>query len=98
MSLVDEAIEKLKQQGLLKTELRLGVVSSVTAYLLRVNLGYAGNPSAAYFSGGRYGKGEVGEFVLVESQQGLLFGRIVEVRLPETIVALLVKTIQEQIT
>ncbi|MDD2801770.1 MAG: ATP-binding protein [Methylococcales bacterium] len=69
---------------MLKTELRLGVVSSVTAHLLRVNLGYAGNPSAAYFSGGRYGKGEVGEFVLIENQQGLLLGRVVEVRLPES--------------
>lgn len=84
MNPINEAIEKLEIHGLLKPELRLGVVSSVTAYLLRVNLGYAGNPSAAYFSGGRYGKGEVGEFVLVESQQGLLFGRVVEVRLPES--------------
>ena len=46
--------------------------------------GSAGTPSATYFSGGRYGKGEVGEFVLVESQQGLLLGRVVEVRLPES--------------
>jgi len=84
MNAISEAIKKLETQGLLKTELRLGVVSSVTAHLLRVNLGYAGNPSAAYFSGGRYGKGEVGEFVLIESQQGLLLGRVVEVRLPES--------------
>ncbi|MDD5114289.1 MAG: DUF87 domain-containing protein, partial [Methylobacter sp.] len=84
MSFISATIEKLETQGLLKTELRLGVVSSVTAHLLRVNLGYAGNPSAAYFSGGRYGKGEVGEFVLIESQQGLLLGRVVEVRLPES--------------
>jgi len=84
MNAISEAIKKLETQGLLKTELRLGVVSSVTAHLLRVNLGYAGNPSAAYFSGGRYGKGEVGEFVLIENQQGLLLGRVVEVRLPES--------------
>lgn len=81
---ITKAIQKLEKDGLLRTELQLGVVSSVSAHLLRVNLGCAGNPSAAYFSGGRYGKGEVGEFILVESQQGLLFGRIVEVRLPET--------------
>lgn len=84
MNSISGTIKKLETQGLLKTELRLGVVSSVTAHLLRVNLGYAGNPSAAYFSGGRYGKGEVGEFVLIESQQGLLLGRVVEVRLPES--------------
>lgn len=81
---VEQSIKKLEKQGLLKTELQLGIVSSVSAHTLRVNLGYAGNPSAAYFSGGRYGKGEVGEFVLIESQQGLLFGRVVEVRLPES--------------
>jgi len=33
--------------------------------------------------GGRYGKGEVGEFVLIEGQVSHLLGRIVELRLPE---------------
>ena len=79
----DKVFEELEAQGLLKTDLQLGVVTSVSAHSVRANLGCAGNPSGAYFSGGRYGKGEVGEFVLIEGQQALLFGRIVEVRLPE---------------
>lgn len=83
MKSASEEIEKLDKLGLLRAELRLGVVSSVSAHLVRVNLGNAGSPSGTYFNGGRYGKGEVGEFVLIESQQNLLFGRIIEVRLPE---------------
>jgi len=50
MNSINEAIRKLESHGLLKTELRLGVVSSVTAYLLRVNLGYAGGICAVTLS------------------------------------------------
>jgi hypothetical protein len=48
-----------------------------------VNLSEAGRPSGSHYSGSRYGRGEVGEFVLVEGQQCLLLGRISEVRLRE---------------
>ena len=48
-----------------------------------VNLSEAGRPSGSHFSGGRYGRGEVGEFVLIEGQQGLLLGRIAEVKVRE---------------
>jgi len=48
-----------------------------------VNLSEAGSPSGSHFSGGRYGRGEVGEFVLIEGQQSLLLGRIDEIRLRE---------------
>ncbi|MBF0291174.1 MAG: ATP-binding protein [Nitrospinae bacterium] len=75
--------EDFSSKGILRPELRLGVVSSITASLVRVNLKDAGASSGEHFSGGRYGKGEVGEFVLIEGQQNLLMGRIVEVRLPE---------------
>jgi hypothetical protein len=34
--------------------------------------------------GGRYGKGEVGEFVLIEGQTNLLLGRVVEIHMPES--------------
>jgi hypothetical protein len=51
--------------------------------MVGVNLSEAGNPSGSHFSGGRYGRGEVGEFVLIEGQQSLLLGRIAEIRLRE---------------
>ncbi len=70
-------------RGLLRPELFLGVVSSITARTVGVNLSEAGSPSGSHFSGGRYGRGEVGEFVLIEGQQSLLLGRIDEIRLRE---------------
>ena len=69
--------------GLLRHELRVGVVASVSAKTAAVNLRDAGKPSGSYFEHGRYGRGEVGEFVLVEGQQNIILGRIVEIRLPE---------------
>lgn len=74
---IDETFPK----GLLRPELFLGVASSVTARTVGVNLSEAGQPSGSHFAGGRYGRGEVGEFVLIEGQQSLLLGRIAEIRL-----------------
>lgn len=76
-------VEKEFPKGLLRPELFMGIISSINAQTVRVNLSEAGNPSGSHFSGGRYGKGEVGEFVLIEGQLALLLGRVVEVRLPE---------------
>lgn len=69
--------------GLLRPELFLGIAAAVTARTVGVNLSEAGRPSASHFSGGRYGRGEVGEFVLIEGQQSILLGRIAEIRLRE---------------
>jgi len=77
------SIDSLFPRGLLRPELFLGVASSITARAVGVNLTEAGRPSGSHFSGGRYGRGEVGEFVLIEAQQNLLLGRITEVRLPD---------------
>lgn len=76
---IDEAFPR----GLLRPELFLGVASSVTARTIGVNLSEAGRPSGSHFAGGRYGRGEVGEFVLIEGQQSLLLGRIAEICLRE---------------
>lgn len=70
-------------RGLLRPELFIGVASSVTARTVGVNLSEAGRPSGSHFAGGRYGRGEVGEFILIEGQQSILLGRITEVSLRE---------------
>ena len=69
--------------GLLRPELFLGVAASISARSIGVNLSEAGHPSGSHYSGNRYGRGEVGEFVLVEGQQCLLLGRITEIHLRE---------------
>ncbi|NQV23128.1 MAG: ATP-binding protein [Rhodopirellula sp.] len=77
-------VEEAYPRGLLRPELFVGVLSSVSAQAVRFNLNDAGSPSASHFLGGRYGKGEVGEFVLIEGQINLLLGRVVEIHLPES--------------
>lgn len=79
----DLDLEREFPRGLLRPELFLGVASSISARSVGVNLSEAGHPSGSHYSGGRYGRGEVGEFVLIEGQQSLLLGRISEVRLRE---------------
>jgi hypothetical protein len=74
-------VDEVFPRGLLRQELFLGVTSSVAARTVGVNLSQAGQPSGSHYAGGRYGRGEVGEFVLVEGQQSLLLGRIAEIRL-----------------
>jgi len=76
-------IDQLFPKGLLRPELFMGVASAITARSIGVNLSEAGQASGAHFSGGRYGRGEVGEFVLIEGQQTLLLGRMTEVRLAD---------------
>lgn len=67
-------------RGLLRQELFLGVVSAVSATQARLNLSVAEHPSGSHFESGRYGRGEVGELVLIEGQVDLVLGRVVDVR------------------
>jgi len=80
---LNENLKRLTRNGILRPELRVGVVCFVKSNIAHVNLRDAGNPSGTYFEGKRYGIGEVGEFVLIEGQRSILIGRIIEVRLPE---------------
>jgi uncharacterized protein len=77
-------IEQEFPKGIIYSELFMGIISSVTSYTAKINFYDASSPSASHFSGGRYGKGEVGEFVLIEGQLNILLGRIIEVKLPES--------------
>ena len=64
--------EKEFPKGLLLPDLCLGVVSSISPYTVGANLHEASKPSGFHYAGGRYGRGEVGEFVLIEGQQNIL--------------------------
>ncbi|VVE30100.1 ATP-binding protein [Pandoraea fibrosis] len=75
--------DDLGKYGALRAELRVGVVSSVQANSVKVNLAHAGDVGGQYIRSQRYGRGEVGELVLIEAQQGLLLGRLTEVALPD---------------
>lgn len=69
--------------GILRSDLKVGVVSTVTAQMAKVNLSHAGEVSGSYLEGTRYGRGEVGELVLIEGQQTVVLGRLTEVGLPD---------------
>jgi hypothetical protein len=70
-------------KGLLRRELFVGTVSSVSATQARLNLGAAEQPSGSHFESGRYGRGEVGELVLVEGQIDLVLARMIDIRVGE---------------
>lgn len=66
-------------RGVIKPELLFGKVNAVNANA--VNFEYINlQHQATYFHGKRYGKGEVGEFILIESQVNLVLGRIIEIK------------------
>lgn len=69
----------IEQLGIVRSELIFGKVNSISANSVHfefINLQH----QPTYFEGRRYGKGEVGEFVIIESQINLILGRIVEVK------------------
>ena len=80
----------LNENGVIKSELLFGKVNAVTAN--SVNFEYINlQHQATYYHGKRYGKGEVGEFILIESQVNLILGRIVEIKKDDLDKALLHK-------
>lgn len=69
--------------GVLDSTLKIGIIAGVSAQGITVNLSHAGLKSASYHKGGRYGRGEVGEIILIEGQTSLTIGKILDIKLPE---------------
>lgn len=61
----------------------IGTISQIGPASARANLPRAGKPTGKLHHGHRIGGGEVGEFVVVECDEVAIFGRVIEVRLPE---------------
>lgn len=65
--------------GILQPELMFGKVNSINASSIHFEY-INDHHQPTYFGGNRYGKGEVGEFVIIESQVNLVLGRIIEIK------------------
>lgn len=61
----------------------MGTLSQVEPSAARINLPLAGEPVGHLHHGHRVPAGEVGEFVVIECDDVAIFGRVLEVRLPE---------------
>jgi energy-coupling factor transporter ATP-binding protein EcfA2 len=61
----------------------IGTISEVGPSSAKANLPSAASPEGQWLHGHRLGAGEVGEFVIVECRDVGIFGRIINVRLPE---------------
>jgi uncharacterized protein len=61
----------------------IGTVCQVDPNTVRVNLPHAASPVSDHHAGYSMPAGQVGEFVLIESEEHAIVGRITEVKLPE---------------
>lgn len=61
----------------------VGTVSRVRPGQIEVNLPHASTPMGSHVAGFAFAGGQVGEFVVVEGEEHVVLGRILEVRLPE---------------
>lgn len=64
-------------------ELCIGTVSEVGPTTARANFPFAANADPLWHHGHRHGRGEVGDFVILEVEDNAIFGRVIGVRLPE---------------
>jgi len=69
----------LEAQGIVRSQLLFGKVKAISANSVQFEF-INTDHQATYFEGRRYGKGEVGEFIIIESQVNLILGRIVEIK------------------
>jgi DNA helicase HerA-like ATPase len=61
----------------------LGSVSRVSPLGVRVNLPFATESAPSHYAGHRVTRGQVGEFVVIESYAAAIIGRITEIQLPD---------------
>jgi len=61
----------------------IGTVCQVDPNTVRVNLPHAASPVSGHHAGYGMPAGQVGEFVLIESEEHAIVGRITEVKLLE---------------
>lgn len=73
--------DEIFPKGIFRPELLMGTVNIVSSSNVSVLLISASQPSASFYKGGRYGRGEVGEFVIIEGQINIVLGRLNEVKL-----------------
>jgi len=66
-----------------ETNRYLGSVTQIEPATVRLNLPHGYAAASASYSGHRIGRGEVGEFVLIEGETHAILGRLTQVRLPE---------------
>lgn len=61
----------------------VGSVCSVRPATVEINLPLASRAGGSHFAGYALQRGQVGEFVVIESEQTAILGRLIETRLPE---------------
>lgn len=66
-----------------ETNRYLGSVTQIEPASVRLNLPHGYAAASTSYSGHRIGRGEVGEFVLIEGETHAVLGRLTQVRLPE---------------
>ncbi len=66
-----------------ETKRYLGSVTQIEPASVRLNLPHGYAAASSSYSGHRIGRGEVGEFVLIEGETHAILGRLTQVRLPE---------------
>ncbi len=65
------------------SNLEIGSIYRIKAAMVDVNLPVAGQMNKKFYCGHSIGNGEINEFVFIECGVNAVFGRIVELRLPE---------------
>ncbi len=65
------------------SNLEIGSIYHIKAAMVDVNLPVAGQMNKKFYCGHSIGNGEINEFVFIECGVNAIFGRIVELRLPE---------------
>ncbi|WEV53371.1 ATP-binding protein [Bifidobacterium sp. ESL0704] len=83
----NEPIQEDKTVGLFSSELLIGSITSVSPDTVICTVPNQQTGSGVQYCGDRQGVGEVGEYVVIQSQQVVLMGRISDVTVPHSDIA-----------